>query len=63
MLGSNRIQPVASGEEGAEWMTGRVDHGVDLGAEPAPRVPDRLLFAVFFEGPQRAYSLSVSAVT
>jgi hypothetical protein len=42
---------LSAGQEDADGIAERVDEGVDLGAQSAARVPDRLVLAGFFWAP------------
>jgi hypothetical protein len=42
---------LTAGQEEADRIAERIDHGVDLGAQSTARAPDCLVFAGFFFAP------------
>ncbi len=51
VIGPGEIVRLASGQQEPERVAESVDQGVDLGAQPAARAPERLVRAVFFLAP------------
>ena len=51
MVGPLQVVCLAAGQEDANRVAQRVDQGVDLGAQSAARVPDRLVLTGFFWAP------------
>ena len=47
----DQVMCLAAGQEEANRVAQRVDQGVDLGAQSAARVPDRLVLTGFFWAP------------
>jgi hypothetical protein len=72
-VGACKIMRLATGQEERKRIAQRIDHEMDLCAQPAFAAPDRLVFTVFFWAPAlcwwartivlsiMAYSLSASA--
>jgi hypothetical protein len=50
-IGADEIVGLATGQIEAGWIAERIDPGMDLGAQPAARPPDRLVRVVFFWAP------------
>jgi hypothetical protein len=51
VVGPDQVVCLAAGQEEADRVAQRVDQGVDLGAQSAARVSDRLVLTVFFWAP------------
>ena len=51
MVCSDQVVCLAAGQEEANRVAQRVDQGMDLGAQSAARVPDRLVLTSFFCAP------------
>jgi len=50
-VGTDQIMRLATGQVEADRIAERIDQGMDLGAQPAARAPDRLVLAIFFLAP------------
>jgi hypothetical protein len=50
-IGTVMMLAVAITSGGPRLSGAMADHGVDLGAQPAARAPDRLVLAIFFGAP------------
>jgi len=48
---ADQVVCLTAGQEEADWVAQRVDQGVNLGAQSAARVPDRLVLSGFMDGP------------
>jgi len=51
VVGTDQIVRLATGQVEADRIAERIDQGMDLGAQPAARAPDRLVLAIFFLAP------------
>ena len=51
MIGADEIMRLAAGQEEADRVAERIDERMDLGAQPAARAADGLVFASFFWAP------------
>ena len=51
VIGPDQIMGLPAGQEKAHGIAQRIDQGVDFGAQPAARAPDRLALAGFFGAP------------
>lgn len=51
VVGTHEIMRFSAGQKEADRIPKRIDQGVDLGAQAAPRPPDRLVLAGFFWAP------------
>ena len=72
-IGALKVMRLTAGQEEGKWIAQRIDHEMDLCAQPAFAAPDRLVFTLFFWAPAlcwwartivlsiMAYSLSASA--
>ena len=72
-IGALKVMRLTAGQEEGKWIAQRIDHKMDLCAQPAFAAPDRLVFTLFFWAPAlcwwartivlsiMAYSLSASA--
>jgi len=51
VVGADEVVSLAAAEEEADRIAERIDHGMDLGAQPSARAPDRLVRAPFLGAP------------
>ena len=51
MVSPDQVVCLAAGQEETDRVAQCVDQGMNLGAQSAARVPDRLVLAVFFWAP------------
>ncbi len=51
MISADQVVDLAASQMKAERIAERIDQGMDFGAQPAARAPDRLVLAGFFWAP------------
>jgi hypothetical protein len=51
VVGTNQVVRLAPGQMKADRIAQRIDQGMNLGAQPAPRASNRLILADFFWAP------------
>ena len=50
-VGAGQIVHLSGGQQKRQRIAERVDQGVDLGAQPTPAMPDRLILVFFLSAP------------